>query len=159
MYGLGADAQVSTAVCCVSITTRNCVYSFKPFISSGTLMKGTKVAMNACIIFSGPLKLHYAIPAQSGKMKKMVSSAKSLGGETWPLRTAALIDHVRVGESQISLSTSVSDLGLVIDANLDMTKSCYCQLKSLGRLGPFLTHWKDSKHHCKGSDHFLTRQF
>ena len=62
------------------------------------------------------------------------------------LQKAALTDHIQVGESQIRLSASVKDLGLVIDANLDMTahinsviQSCYCHLRSLGELRPFLT--------------------
>ena len=62
------------------------------------------------------------------------------------LQKVALTEHIQVGESQISLSASVRDLGLVIDANLDMTahiscviKSCYCHLRSLQKLQPFLT--------------------
>ena len=53
---------------------------------------------------------------------------------------------MQVGESQINLSPSVRDPGLVIDANLDMTayisgviKSCDCHLGSMGKLLPFLT--------------------
>ena len=44
------------------------------------------------------------------------------------------------------MSAAVGDLGLVIDANLDVTahisnviKSCYCHLRSLRKLQPFLT--------------------
>ena len=62
------------------------------------------------------------------------------------LQKVALIEHILVGKSQISLSVSVSYLGLVIDANLGMAahmssviKSCYCHLRSLGKLQPFLT--------------------
>ena len=62
------------------------------------------------------------------------------------LQTVTLIEHIQICESQISLSASVRDLGLVIDANLDMTahissviKSCCCHLRSLGKLWPFLT--------------------
>ena len=62
------------------------------------------------------------------------------------LQKVALIEHILVGKSQISLSVSVSYLGLVIDANLDMTahissviKSCFCRFRSLGKLRPFLT--------------------
>ena len=62
------------------------------------------------------------------------------------LQKAALVEHNLVGESQIDLSASVRDLGLVIDANLDMTahiscviKSCYCHLRSLGKLRLFVT--------------------
>ena len=62
------------------------------------------------------------------------------------LQMVVLIEHIQVGESQISLSASVKDFGLVIDANLDMTahissvvKSCYCHLRSLGKLRPFPT--------------------
>ena len=56
-----------------------------------------------------------------------------------------LIEHIHIGKSQISLLASVRDLGLVIDANPDTTaqissviKSCYCHLRSLGKLCPFL---------------------
>ena len=52
------------------------------------------------------------------------------------LQKAALIEHILVGELQINLSDSVRDLGLVIDANLDMTT----HIRSLGKLWPFLTH-------------------
>ena len=62
------------------------------------------------------------------------------------LQTVTLIEHIQICESQISLSASVRDLGLVIDANLDMTahissviKSFYHHLRSLGKLRPFLT--------------------
>ena len=62
------------------------------------------------------------------------------------LQKVALSEHIQVGESQISLSASVRDLGMVIDAYLDMTahissviQSCYCHLRSLGKLWPFLT--------------------
>ena len=37
------------------------------------------------------------------------------------IQKAALIEHIQVGESQISLSASIWDVGLVINANLDMT--------------------------------------
>ena len=60
------------------------------------------------------------------------------------LKKAAQVEHAQVGESQINLSASVRDLGLVIDADLDMTahissviKSCYCHLRSFGKSGPF----------------------
>ena len=62
------------------------------------------------------------------------------------LQKVALSEHIQVGESQISLSASVRDLGMVIDAYLDMTahissviKSCFCHFRSLGKLWPFLT--------------------
>ena len=62
------------------------------------------------------------------------------------IQKAALIEHMQVGESQINLSGSVRGPGLVIGANLDMTahinsviQSCYCHLRSLGELRPFLT--------------------
>ena len=60
------------------------------------------------------------------------------------LQMVVLIEHIQVGESQISLSASVKDFGLVIDANLDMTAhissvvKSYCHLRSLGKLQPFL---------------------
>ena len=75
------------------------------------------------------------------------------------LQKAALIEHMQVGESQINLSASVRGPGLVIGANLDMTanissviKSCYCQLRSLGKLWPFLTQ-DAAKCHCGVSRH------
>ena len=53
------------------------------------------------------------------------------------LQKTVVIDHVQVGESQISLSTAVRDLGRVTDANLDMktqinsvARSCYCHHRS-----------------------------
>ena len=62
------------------------------------------------------------------------------------LQKVALIERIQAGKSQISLSASVRDLGLVVDANLDMTthissviKSFYCHLRLLGNLQPFLT--------------------
>ena len=70
------------------------------------------------------------------------------------LQTVTLIEHIQICESQISLSASVRDLGLVIDANLDMTahissviKSFYHHLRSLGKLRPFLTQ-DAGKGHC-----------
>ena len=61
-------------------------------------------------------------------------------------RTAPIDHNIQVCESQISLSASARDLGLVNDADVDMTahtssviKSCYCHLRSLGKLLPFLT--------------------
>ena len=60
------------------------------------------------------------------------------------LEKAALVEHIQVGGSQINLSASVKELGLVTDTNLDMTahissviKSCYCHLRSFGKSGPF----------------------
>ena len=60
------------------------------------------------------------------------------------LQEEALTDHVLV--SNISQSASIMDLGLVTDANLNMTApisnvtmSCYCQLRSLGKLRRFIT--------------------
>ena len=54
-----------------------------------------------------------------------------------PLQKTVVIDHVQVGESQISLSTAVRDLGRVTDANLDtktqinsVARSCYCHHRS-----------------------------
>ena len=68
-----------------------------------------------------------------------------LCGLSFPQK-AALIAQIRVGESRMSLSASARVLGLVIDANFDMTphinsviKFCYCHLRSLGKLRPFLT--------------------
>ena len=61
------------------------------------------------------------------------------------LQKVALIERIQAGKSQISLSASVRDLGLVVDANLDMTthissviKSFYCHLRSMGKLQSFL---------------------
>ena len=64
------------------------------------------------------------------------------------LQKAALIEHILVGELQINLSDSVRDLGLVIDANLDMTT----HIRSLGKLWPFLTQ-DAAKCHCGVSRH------
>ena len=75
------------------------------------------------------------------------------------LQMVVLIEHIQVGESQISLSASVKDFGLVIDANLDMTahisrvvKSRYCHLRAAGKLRPFLIS-RCSKCHCGVSHH------
>ena len=74
----------------------------------------------------------------------MMRKLKSCSADPLPFKK--VFEHIYVGESQISLSASVGDLGLVIDANLDMTahissviKSCCCHLRSLGKLWPFLT--------------------
>ena len=73
----------------------------------------------------------------------MVARPKSNSDPHPSLQKAALIDHIQVRKAQISLSASVRDLGLVVDANLDMTactsnmtRSCYCHLKSVGKLEP-----------------------
>ena len=76
----------------------------------------------------------------------MMTKLKSCFADLLPFKKVALIEYIQVGKSQVSLSASVGDLGLVIDANLDMTanissviKSYYCRLRSPGKLRPFLT--------------------
>ena len=75
---------------------------------------------------------------------KLIDDKTGLALWTHFLSKVALIEHIQVGESQISLSASVRNIGLVIDANYDITahissviKSCYCHLRSFGKSGPF----------------------
>ena len=77
---------------------------------------------------------------------KLCWVALNIASRASPANGNCSFEHIQVGEPQISLSASVWDLGLVTDANLDMTarissviKSCYCHLGSPVKLGPVLT--------------------